>query len=437
MILYPILESQKGVLAECLENPQITYYNLSTITAIPQSISKEKLVRSLQKTIDCLPVLKTRFLIQENGKLQQGHDENIKIKVHSHKLKHKDMTAYIQNTFLRPFDIAGGEALARFELATTEVGTFLLINIHHTITDAYSYSTVFFNNILANIYNEKPVVKEEIDLYYASLGEDIAFHSENYHQAKEYFREKFANAHFFTLKENTTDSEGRLIIDRCGISRPLCDNFCKEHDIRVNILFQGALSYILAILSNRETVCYSAEYHGRNSTKLRTTFGMLEKTLPVVTMVKKDITIIDYLKNIQSEMKEITRNSLYPFTHFYNDTQHDTGLTFNFRAIESIASKQKFFLEDKPLDYHWIHPQMGRNYMIVNVDFTKDGDYCIITEYNSSLMKQDTLNHLTHSTAKFIKYMAKHPADTLGHLEDNIFEIQHLKEIRHIIHLEE
>ena len=78
MILYPILESQKGVLLECLENPQVTYYNLSTITAIPRSISREKLVTSLHKAIDFLPVLKTRFLTK-NNKLQQGYDENIKI----------------------------------------------------------------------------------------------------------------------------------------------------------------------------------------------------------------------------------------------------------------------------------------------------------------------------------------------------------------------
>lgn len=436
MILYPILESQKGVLLECLENPQVTYYNLSTITAIPRSISREKLVTSLHKAIDFLPVLKTRFLTK-NNKLQQGYDENIKINVKSHNLNHKEMTKYIQDTFLRPFDIAGGEALARFELITTETGTFLLINIHHTIADAYSYSTVFFNNILSNIYNEKDVVKEEIDLYYASLGEDIAFHSENYQNAKQYFQEKFANTHFFTLEENTGDTDGKLIIDRCGIQRTVCDNFCKEQDLRVNILFQGALSYVLSILSDEETVCYSAEYHGRNSTKLKTTFGMIEKSLPAITTVKKDMTIIGYLKNIQSEMKEITRNSLYPFTHFYNDTHHDAGLTFNFRAIDSIASKQKFFLEDKPLEYLWIHPQMGRNYLIVNVDFTREGNYCIITEYNSSLMKQDTLNFLTYTIARVINYMLKHPDTTINHLEQDILEISHLKDIRHIIHLEE
>ena len=91
MILYPILESQKGVLLECLENPQVTYYNLSTITAIPRSISREKLVTSLHKAIDFLPVLKTRFLTK-NNKLQQGYDENIKINVKSHNLNHKEMT---------------------------------------------------------------------------------------------------------------------------------------------------------------------------------------------------------------------------------------------------------------------------------------------------------------------------------------------------------
>ena len=113
MILYPILESQKGVLLECLENPQVTYYNLSTITAIPRSISREKLVTSLNKSLDFMSVLKKRFMTK-NNKLQQGYDENIKINVKSHNLNHKEMTKYIQDTFLRPFDIAGGEALAHF-----------------------------------------------------------------------------------------------------------------------------------------------------------------------------------------------------------------------------------------------------------------------------------------------------------------------------------
>lgn len=436
MTLYPILESQKGVLLECLENPQITYYNLSTITAIPHSVSIEKLVDSLQKAVDCLPVLKTRYLTKDNDRLQQGCDENIKIKIKCHKLNHGEMTKYIQGTFLRPFDIAGGEALARFELIATETGTFLLTNIHHTIVDAYSYSTVFFNNILANIYNDKTVVKEEIDLYHASLEEDMAFHSENYYNAKHYFLEKFANAHFFTLKEYTGNNDGRLIIDRCNIPRATCDNFCKEHDLRVNILFQGGLSYVLSILSNEETVCYSAEYHGRNNSKLKTAFGMMEKSLPVIATVKKDMTIIEYLKNIQSEMKEITRKSLYPFTHFYNDTNHDAGLTFNFRAIEDIASKQIFFLGDIALEYLWLHPHMGRNYLILNVDFTTEGDYCIFTEYNSSLMKQDTLHFLTSTIAQVVNHMIKHPDTTIGHLEQDILEISHLKDIRHIIHLE-
>ena len=80
---------------------------------------------------------------------------------------------------------------------------------------------------------------------------------------------------------------------------------------------------------------------------------------------------------------------------------------------------------------------MGRNYLIVNVDFTREGNYCIITEYNSSLMKQDTLNFLTYTIAKVINYMLKHPDTTINHLEQDILEISHLKDIRHIIHIEE
>ena len=52
-------------------------------------------------------------------------------------------------------------------------------------------------------------------------------------------------------------------------------------------------------------------------------------------------------------------------------------------------------------------------------------------------MKQDTLNFLTYTIAKVINYMLKHPDTTINHLEQDILEISHLKDIRHIIHLEE
>ena len=171
MKTYPLLQSQLGVFYDCLKFPKVMQYNCPSITQLTDRVDLHRLEKAMQTIFSERQELKIRFLIDENGEPRQFIDETKKLNIVHREMTEDDFQHYAHHDFCRPFDIMGEEPLLRVELITTKPSTlnaqrstlnhYMLLDIHHLVSDGTSYLELFPQRDLPLAYEGKPLPVQE------------------------------------------------------------------------------------------------------------------------------------------------------------------------------------------------------------------------------------------------------------------------------------
>ena len=334
MKTYPLLQSQLGVFYDCLKFPQVMQYNIPCITELTDDICPDRVERAIQSIFAERPELSMRFLIDENGEPRQYVDKDKRLTVVRREMTEDDFRQYAYHGFCRPFDIMGEEPLLRVELiSTTEGKRYMLLDIHHLVSDGTSYLVLFPQRDLPLAYEGKPLPAQEYSILDAAEDEAACIGNEDYEQAKAVMMQKYAGVDLATLSARPENPVGEMGQESAYISRALVDDWCKENGFAPYQLFQAAFSYVLSRLLREEKVAYTTIYHGRRDPRVKQAYGMFVRTIPFMMEIKKGQTVREYIASVHQEMKETLAQLTYPFSHFCRDIGVTPGISFNFTAL--------------------------------------------------------------------------------------------------------
>ena len=342
MKLYPLLQSQLGVFYDCLKFPQVMQYNIPCIVPLTDDIDHDRLESAIQTIFAERKELRIRFMIDEKGEPRQYVDDNKALAFVRREMTEADFQDYAHHGFCRPFDIMGDEPLIRTELVTTPLKSYLLVDIHHMVTDGTSYLTLFPQRDLPLAYEGKPLPIQEYGMLEAAEEEYSRLGDDEYQRAKEVMKEKYAGVDLATLSACPENPVGEMGQESAYISRTMVDDWCKENGFAPYQLFQAAFSYVLARLLREEKVAYTTIYHGRRDPRVRQAHGMFVRTIPFMMEIKKEQTVREYIASVHSEMKSTLSQLAYPFSHFCRDLGVQPGISFNFTALPGWEEEYHF-----------------------------------------------------------------------------------------------
>lgn len=158
---YPLLHSQLGVFYDCLKYPQVMQYNIPCIVPLTDEIDTSRLESALLTIFGARKELRIRFFIDEKGEPRQCVDDKKSLDIIRREMTETEFQDYAHHGFCRPFDIMGDEPLIRAEIVTTPQKRFLLVDIHHMVTDGTSYLTLFPQRDLPLAYEGKPLPTQD------------------------------------------------------------------------------------------------------------------------------------------------------------------------------------------------------------------------------------------------------------------------------------
>ena len=339
---YPLLQSQLGVFYDCLKYPQVMQYNIPCIVPLTGDIDIDRVVSALQTIFAARKELHIRFFIDENGDPRQCVDDNKRLTITRREMTEADFQDYAHHGFCRPFDIMGDEPLIRAEIVTTPQKAYLLVDIHHMVTDGTSYLTLFPQRDLPLAYEGKPLPIQEYGMLEAAEDEYARLGNEEYLRAKEVMKEKYAGVDLATLSARPENPVGEMGQESAYISRTMVDGWCKENGFAPYQIFQAAFSYVLARLLREEKVAYTTIYHGRRDPRVRQAYGMFVRTIPFMMEIRKEQTVREYIATVHAEMKATLSQLAYPFSHFCRDLGVQPGISFNFTALPGWEEEYHF-----------------------------------------------------------------------------------------------
>ena len=413
MKTYPLLQSQLGVLLQSIQHPESTQYNLPNYIFMPLSMTRERIVGAVQKLVESFPELHTRFVVGEQGEMRQWSDMSMPIPVVTRKCSEEELQAYLREGFIRPFDLFGIEPLFRVEVIETEERLCLLSDGHHAIVDGMSFAPIL-TMAFAKIFEGGSIEPQLYGLYQAAEDEAAAFATEAYQRAKDYYAKKFAGLEMATLSHSPYGTMGTMGRHTATVSRQACDDWCREHGVQVNLLFQAAFSHVLSVLTLQQQVVYAAINHGRMDKRLRNSIGMFVKSVPILVNADPTLRVVDFVKSLRGELMSTIRYGIYPFTHFCSDLGMKPGIIFNFMALTDMEE----YVMLSAGNMSAVQPVRKEIDSDISVDIYLRGDnYEIRVQSSLAMNDAATLQRVAEAIRVAVCNMMSHPELTLGELD--------------------
>ena len=124
---YPLLETQMGVLAECLRYPESTQYNIPSITKLPDSVALDQVENAIHTIYKGRKELQLKISMDEEGNPWQYVSLDEGFVVRRLKMEEGKVAEYAKGEFVRPYDLLGGDILFRAVLIETERTNYMLL----------------------------------------------------------------------------------------------------------------------------------------------------------------------------------------------------------------------------------------------------------------------------------------------------------------------
>ena len=394
---YPLAENQRGIYYDCEKQPEALQYNIPYLLEFSSNIKSQKLQEAGIRVINAHPYLKTYLAIRDEEIVQMANSSAEIlipiIKINQGELENR------KNSFVKPFDLFKGP-LYRMEIYYTEEHTYLFADFHHIIFDGSSLD-IFFED-LAKAFGGVEIVAEKYTAFDVAQREIAAINSKAYLRAEEFFHNKLSSRTMTQLPKGTSgQGDGVLQHIDIQVDNTVIDEFCKNHGITPNNLFLGALSYTLHRYTNEADIAITTISNGRGDNRLSTVLGMFVKTLPVVSTIKTEEQILDFIRGTQQNLFDTMENELYPFTKMVEKYKLVPEISF---AYQGGLQSTVFFGEER-VAFQPLSLQKPKFPLAIGVEIQGDG-YHIVLAYDDRLYTYEVIETFGLAMGQCVKNMA-------------------------------
>ncbi len=411
--MYPLLDSQLGVLLACSSSPHSTSWNLPSVLLFDKTISADQLAEATQSICAARAELHLCFVRTEDGELRQYTDPTMSIPIARKSLTDKEADLYIREEFVQPFAPFAHEPLCRFEVVETPTRVMLLMDFHHSIADGYTIAGRLTGSDLPAAYAHQALPAPRMTLMEWAAHEHEAQQSPAYAQAKAYYQKLFGDSEATHLSPALPDTWGKRLDTSFPVPIPTIEEWCAAHHTSAYHLLMAAFSLTLAKLSHQEKVTFSTLYHGRYDKRLKETYGMFVNTIPFIVDIDAGMTTDQLLTQIRRRLMGSIRHRTYPYTHFCHDTGIIPRITFGFQSdgiLEQVVIGDTRF---KGIQLKNSHTPNDLSVMVYNTDDTFD----IRLEASDALYSPDDLERFATAMRHCLNEMMRDDLQPVRHIE--------------------
>ena len=282
---YPVSYAQKRLfLLDQFHHTQ-TSYNLPFVIRIEGEIDRRKLEEAFRHLIKRHEILRTSYEVNPQGDIYQRITADADFQLKFTRVD-PDQIDSIGREFIRPFDLKQAPLFRAELLEITSTDSRLLVDMHHSISDAISIG--IFNRELADLYagNELPELPMQYKDYIA--WEKEFANSSDFTEQEQYWVHKFTGIlpilgiyHDFVRPEQQTFNGEVLneVISPDEVSR--LTQWAFQSRVTLNVVLLSIYRILLGKYSGQEDLIIAIAVNGRQHPDLQNVIGMFVNTLPL------------------------------------------------------------------------------------------------------------------------------------------------------------
>ncbi|NFS09656.1 non-ribosomal peptide synthetase, partial [Clostridium botulinum] len=287
-------------------------YNMPAVFELEGSVDKNKIEEAFRKLTQRHESLRTYFQIYNGKIIQRIQDYEFELV----KKENKNIEDAI-NGFVRPFDLEKAP-LFRAELLEDNKKTYLLIDMHHIISDGVSMNILIKE--FKDIYNGKNL--EPLKLQYKDFAawQNNFLKSDLMKKQEEYWLSRFSDE--IPILNIPTDYERPAIksFDGDSISFKVNEEIteklrelAKETGSTIHMILLSAFNILLSKYSGQEDIIVGVPIAGRSNADLENIMGMFVNTLALRNKLEGDKKYIDFLNEVKENSLRAYENQSYQF----------------------------------------------------------------------------------------------------------------------------
>lgn len=288
-----------------------TSCNLHGFYLLDEKIHLDRLVYAVNKVVKAHRAFGNRFYIKD-GTVYQKYDSSYIKDIKPEIINESDLKRLLDD-LVQPYDIFN-EPLYRIRIFETEKSNiYLFTEFHHLIFDGYSFH-IFWSD-LRDAYNGKELKEDQ---YYRFLYRQQLI-AEITKEEKPIINETCIMP-FDYQEANYVKAENRT--DFYQIILPLKNDrlkeLCSKYDISPNTLFMGCYLLTLYKQTNKNMLCASWIYNGRDLSFADDCIGLMINLLFVNCKVDEEQSIEQFLENVKININQSLSGSFYNGYTFRN-----------------------------------------------------------------------------------------------------------------------
>ncbi len=259
-------------------------YNVPDIRKLDGPIRLEALQDAFQKLLMRHDILRSTFQLQDDRPVQLIAPV-IDFHLPIYQLPERKLAAFFQD-FIQPFDLENGPLLRAALVNTEEGGHFLLLDLHHIITDGVSFELLFQE--FGALYQGMPL--RPVPLQYKDFvaWQRSPTQQERMEQQKQFWLSEFSETpdklELPTDFDRPTNKTYQGAVDGFKIDAERTTGLremARESGSTMYMLILSLYYVLLQRLSNQTDIVIGTPVAGRNHADLEGMIGLLMNTLPI------------------------------------------------------------------------------------------------------------------------------------------------------------
>ena len=424
---YPVTGTQKRIYySNMLCGDENTVYNMPYAIRFNRKLVASKMQTAFENLINDNSSLRTTFALAESEtgkielrqKIKNKVTFNLKV-VENYKFEDKNITKTYQG-FVKPFNIEKAPLL-RAALYEDEEQSMLLIDTHQLVCDKSSVMLIIKK--LLNYYNSDVLEQqisldsfapvEELDYKDYSVWEAKYLNSPTINIDKDYWMEKFIGynheALYLPYDNPLNDARNytgeKLKFDYSREKFKKINKFAHEHNVLPSSVFLAALYITLYKYTEQKDIVVGVPATNRKLEDLKTIIGPFENALPLREFIDENISIVDFIKAINTSYLQGMEHQSYPIDELS-------------KAINVVSANSDKPLFDVCFNYHFNDKEkissvvdISRicNYTsqyLITVDVVPDTNK-INFNYRSYLFKTETIDSIATNYIAVLKQLTE------------------------------
>ncbi|ASW74374.1 hypothetical protein IQ37_04735 [Chryseobacterium piperi] len=320
---------------------------------------------------------------------------------------------FMQNEFIKPFNLEEDKFLYRFVLIKVRKDYHYLFSVyHHIITDGWGTSLMFTR--LVKNYNEiweNGVVISEYPFSYNSFAiEDQKYlNSEEFACDKKYWTQKFRSLpesifdKFDLSKTINESSRKELLIPRDQYNKLI--ELASETKSTTFHLILAILYTYFAKKSQNETISIGLPVLNRSGARFKKTVGLFMGVNPLQITVDQEETFLELVEKIKTQLKQDYRHQRFPLGQLikelnaFNQKERIFNITLSYEKQDYSSHFNNTQTRVIPLSH-----ESERVALAIYIrEFDEREDVKIDFDYNINYFKKDMIDQVTTHFQELLK----------------------------------